>query len=116
MIAASDYADTEYPSEPLLDAIHDALPWSALAPFAVCAQRHNVPIRTDDAHAHERALVAIGQHYVEMAGGRAADAETLIALQTPRAIAFTAVMVAETVIAQLRTMPHLAFRDSWLAA
>lgn len=115
VITEKDYTNTEDPSEALLDAIHDALPWSALAPFAACAQRHGVELNLDDA-AHERALIAIAQHYVELAGGRAADAETFIALQPPKAVVFTAVMVAETVVGQLRTMPQLAYRRTWLAA
>lgn len=114
VISADDFADTEEPSERLLDAIHELLPWSALAPFAACAARHNVTLRLDD-DAHERALDAIAQHYVELAGGRACDAELLISLQSHRAVVFTAVMVAETVTSQLRTMPHLAFRHKWLA-
>lgn len=114
MITEKDYTDTEDPTPELLDAIYDALPWSALAPFAACAQRHGVELNLDDDAAHERALVAIAQHYVELAGGRAADAETLIALQPPKGVVFTAVMVAETVIGQLRTMPHLAYRRTWL--
>lgn len=116
MITAKDYANTEAPSEALLDAIHAALPWSALAPFAACAIRHHVPLRLDDELAHERALQAIAEHYVELAGGRTADAEVLIALQSQRAVVFTAVMVAEAMVGQLRTMPHLAYRKSWLAA
>jgi hypothetical protein len=115
VIGADDYANTEEPSERLLDAIHALLPWSALAPFATCAARHNVTLRLDD-DAHERALMAIAQHYVELAGGRACDAELLISLQPQRAVVFTAVMVAETVTSQLRTMPNLAFRYEWLAA
>lgn len=115
VISADDYANTEEPSERLLDAIHELLPWSALAPFAACAARHNVTLRLDD-DAHERALNAIAQHYVELAGGHACDAELLISLQSQRAVVFTAVMVAETVTSQLRTMPHLAFRHKWLAA
>lgn len=115
VISADDYANTEEPSERLLDAIHELLPWSALAPFAACAARHNMTLRLDD-DAHERALIAIAQHYVELAGGRSCDAELLISLQSQRAVVFTVVMVAETVTSQMRTMPHLAFRNEWLAA
>lgn len=48
MITAVDFTETEEPSERLLDAIHELLPWAALAPFAVCAERHKVSLRFDD--------------------------------------------------------------------
>ena len=110
----SDTRAVENASPELLDALYDRLPWSALAPFAVAAKRHGVTLRLDD-DAHERALRALADHWVELAGGRSVDAELLLALQPDRAVQFTAVMVAETVMGQLATMPDLTYRPLWVA-
>lgn len=108
------FRDVEPASEALLDGLHSRLPWSPLAPFALAAKRHGVNLRLDE-DAHERALVAVASHYIELAGGRAADAEVMLALQPDRAVVFTTVMVAETVIGQLATMPDLGYREAWVA-
>lgn len=101
-------------TEALLDGLHERLPWSPLAPFTLAAKRHGVNLRLDD-DAHERALAAVADHYIELADGTAAGAEVLLALQSDRAVQFTVVMVAETVIGQLATMPDLTYRDRWVA-